>query len=277
MTKPYFSNMRRLVVMTGLAGWLPGAGAQVPHPPAQALQWGVDTALAESGLAQVLQQAFGRETGVLVQIVPRPMAALLKAVGEGEFDALLGNAPQEEAVLEKQTLVHQRHALARGEFVIVGPATRPKEREPAGLVAKEGAVQALRRLHEVASATPGVLTFMSAGDGSGTHGVEQALWRAAGLAPAAPWYVQAAPSAGSLAQQARARKAYALVERGAWAARGGSPLVVRVQGDPVLQEAVHVMRPFRGKHPAGKLFMAWLSGPRGRLVAAGHRAYSAVR
>ena len=40
----------------------------------------------------------------------------------------------------------------------------------------------------MAVAAPDSLVFLSAGDGSGTHVAEQALWRAAAIAPAAPWY-----------------------------------------------------------------------------------------
>ena len=114
--------------------------------------------------------------------------------------------------------------------------------------------------------------FLSAGDGSGTHVAEQALWRAAAIAPAAPWYASAAGSAGFLAK-VRARNAYAVVERGAWSAAGGGRLAVLADGDPLLAESVHAMRSFRATHPAGKIFVAWIGGGRGRAVVASHRAY----
>ena len=78
--------------------------------------------------------------------------------------------------------------------------------------------------------------------------------------------------------QARARNAYAVVERGAWSALGGKPPVVMVQGDPLLAEPIHVMRSFRINHPAGKMFPGWITGPKGRRLVAslhGYRAPSA--
>ena len=96
----------------------------------------------------------------------------------------------------------------------------------------------------------------------GRHLAEQALWRAAKIAPAAPWYQKAA--AGGLLAQARAQGAYALVEHGVWADHGGAPLAVLVQGDPRMLVPVHVMRSFRVNHPAGKLFTQWITGPKGR-------------
>ena len=86
------------------------------------------------------------------------------------------------------------------------------------------------------------------------HVAEQALWRAARIEPLAPWYVTADPSRSFIAQ-VRKRRAYALVERGAWAALGGAPLAIVVEGDPALTEMVHAMRSFRVSHPAGRIFL----------------------
>ena len=103
---------------------------------------------------------------------------------------------------------------------------------------------------------------------------EQALWRVAKVAPAAPWY-QSVPANASLLAQARAGAAYAVVERGVWDAQGGAPLAVLVDGDPQMVVEVHAMRSFRVAHPAGKIFVAWIAGPRGRAVVAGQRGYRA--
>lgn len=265
-------NSRRVFLAGGLAAALPLARAQQRRSLADPLRCGADLALADSGLAHALQQAFGRDTGVAVQMVRSAALPLLDALERGEFDAALCNAPDAEVKLEKQTLVHDRRAVTRGDFVIVGPAPRGKQRDPAGLAGSRDVLEAMVRLRDAAAAAPGTLSFVSAGDLSGTHAAEQALWRAAKVAPLAPWYVTAEPAVG-LAQQARARNAYALVERGVWAAQGGAPLAVLVQGDPLLSEPVHVMRSFRANHPAGKLFAEWIGSAKGQRAAAAHRAY----
>ncbi|MDQ6639831.1 MAG: hypothetical protein M3Z15_09245, partial [Pseudomonadota bacterium] len=133
---------------------------------------------------------------------------------------------------------------------------------------------ALERLRAQAAADPTSLVFLSANDGSGVHVAEQALWRAARIEPVAPWYVAADPTQG-FAAQVRARGAHALVERGAWTAVGGAPLIVVVEGDPTLTEQIHAMRSFRVSHPAGKIFVAWIAGGRGRAVVARHAGYRA--
>ena len=266
---------RRLLSLTlPTLGFGPAAWAQRRRSLADPLRLGVDRALFESGLAHALQRGFGRDTGLAVQPVPGPALPLLEALDRGELDAALTPTPEAEARLEQQGLAHDRRAIAGGEFVIVGPAPRGQRPDAAGLAGGHDAAQALIRLRDAALAAPGAITFLSAADGSGTHVLEQALWRLARIAPAAPWYAPADAATGLIAQ-ARARGAYALVEHGAWLAHGGAPLAVLVAGDPALREAVHFMRAFRYNHPAGAIFSAWIAGPKGRRVVAGVRGYRA--
>lgn len=271
---------RRPLLLATLAAVLASATAGRParaqqrRSLADPLRLGVDSALVDSGLARALHQAFGRDTGIAVLLVAKPALALLEALERGEVDAGLCNAPDAERLLDRQGLVHDRQPVARSDFMIVGPGGRGKAGDPARIGGVRDAPQALQRLRDAALAAPGTITFLSANDGSGAHAAEQALWRAAKVAPGAPWFVTAEPG-DSLIRQARARNAHALVERGAWAAQGGAPLAVLVEGDPALAEQVHVMRSFRVSHPAGKLFVAWVAGPKGRRVVVTVRGYRA--
>ena len=52
-----------------------------------------------------------------------------------------------------------------------------------------------------------------------------------------------------------------------------APLAILVEGDRQLAEEVHVMRSFRSPHPAARIFVAWIAGPRGRAVVAAQRGY----
>ncbi len=268
---------RRQLLVLPFGALLPGsvALAQQRRSLDDPLRLGADTALVESGLAKALQLGFARDTGIAVKLVAAPALRLLEGIEHGEFDAALANTPDAEMALERQGLAHDRRVVAGGEFVIVGPAPRGKERDPAAVAGLKQAADALMQIRNGALALPGAITFLSAGNGSGTHALEQALWRAAKVGPTPPWYVAAEAGSGLIAQ-ARARGAYALVERGAWAVQGGAPLAVLVDGDPALGEAVHVMRAFRARHPAGKIFVAWIAGPKGRRVVAAHRAYRAA-
>lgn len=262
---------RRHLLVAPFAALLPGvsARAQQRKSLADPLRLGVDRALIDSGLAPSLLHAFGADTGIAVKAVPGAALPLLEALERGELDAALTNAPEAEAKLDKLGLAHDRQPVASGEFVIVGPAVRGKGEDVLGAALGRDAAGALKRL---AAAAPGSFTFLSAADGSGAHVAEQAIWRQAGIAPAAPWYVALAPGE-SLFAQVRARGAFAVVERAAWLARGGAPLAVRIEGDPQLAEQVHVLRAFRVNHPAGKIFVAWITSAKGRRVVAAHRGY----
>ncbi len=263
---------RRSLLTTWTAALWPGVVFAERSPDGGGpLRLGVDHALMASGLARSLQRAFGANTGLAVLLVPGPALAVLDAIRDGEVDAALLDAPDAEADLERQGLVHDRRAIALGEFVLVGPsppAVRGRRAAPPG----RSGVEALERIRSQAEADPASLVFLSAGDGSGAHVAEQALWRAAHIAPIAPWYANATPG-GTLIAQARARRAYAVVERAAWVSQGGAPLGVLVEGDPLLAESVHAMRAFRVSHPAAKIFIAWIAGRRGRAVVAAHAGY----
>jgi tungstate transport system substrate-binding protein len=272
---------RRLHLIAGLAAWAAGAvdvRAQQRRPGGTPLRLGVERLVADTGLATTLRRSFAGDTGLAVDTEPGPSSALLEALERGEIDAALTHAPAVESRLEKQGLVHDRHAVARSEFVIVGPLERGKD--PAGVSGGRDAAAAMARIAQAGA------PFLTLGDGSGTHLAEQELWRRAGLAPAAAWYRSVDARAGHLVAQARAAQAYTLLDRASWlvlgapaqsakAARAAPSFGVLVHGDPLLVTDFHVLRSFRINHPAGKLFVAWLTGPRGRRVVASARGFDA--
>jgi tungstate transport system substrate-binding protein len=248
------------------------AAARIPVTEG-ALRLGADRALVDSGLARALVRGFGRDTGIAVEVVAQPVIPLLEALAAGEYDAGLANAPDAVQRLDAQGLVHDVHPIASGEFVLVGPSgTRERTRA----AATHDMAAALASLHAMAEQEPAAFTFLTADDGSAEHFFEQAAWRAANVAPHAPWY-QRADRTQPLALQARQRHAWAIVERGAWSAHGGAPLVLRVDGDPAFVEQVQAMRAFHSPHPAGKIFIAWIAGGRGRAVVASDHGYRVPR
>jgi tungstate transport system substrate-binding protein len=226
------------------------------------MRLGVDDALMASGLARALQRAFGVDTGVAVKLTSGPALSMLEATEVGDVDAALTNVSWLEAHIEKQGLVHDRRPIATGSLLLVGPAALAK-----ALDAKRDIALALQRLAQAQ------VPFISGSPGSGSQLAEQALWRAAEVVPDAAWHFP--PTAdGNLLNQAKDKQACMLVEAGAWMAQGGgSGYAVLVEGDDKLNMPVHVMRSFRVNHPAGKLFVKWIAGGRGRRVVAGQRGY----
>ncbi|MFM2448069.1 MAG: hypothetical protein RIS44_519 [Pseudomonadota bacterium] len=226
------------------------------------MRLGVDDALMKSGLARALQRAFGVDTGVAVNLTSGPALAMLEATELGDMDAALTNVSWLESQIEKQGLVHDRRAIATGGLLLVGPAALAK-----ALDAKRDIVLALQRLSQAQ------VPFISGSPGSGSQLAEQALWRAAEVVPDPTWHFPPTGDA-TMISQAKDKQACMLVEAGAWMAQGGgSGYAVLVEGDQKLNMPVHVMRSFRVNHPAGKLFVNWIAGGRGRRVVAGQRGY----
>ena len=250
-----------------------GAPALLRAQSSGPLRLGADVALVESGLAGALQRAFARDTGLGVKVVPGPALALLDSLAAGELDAGLCNAPQAEERLDRQGLVHDRRPVATGAFLLVGPLPKGRKPDARKVEPGHGLTDALTRWRDAAG-DPDAATFLSANDGSGAHVFEQSAWSSARIGPQAPWYARLDPGQ-SLIMQARARGAYAIVERGAWLAHGGAPLGVLVDGDAEAVEHVHTMRSFRSPHPAGKLFVSWIAGAHGRSVVGSQRGYRA--
>jgi tungstate transport system substrate-binding protein len=272
---------RRLHLIVGLAACATSVfdvHAQQRRPGGTPLRLGAERVLVDVGLTTTLRRTFAGETGLAVNVEPGTSSALLEALERGEIDVALTHAPAVETKLEKQGLVHDRRAVARSDFVIVGPLERGKD--PASVSGGRDAVAALSSIAQAGAA------FCTYADGSGTHLAEQALWLSAGVAPAAPWYRTIDPRGGSASMQAHAQRAYLFVDRASWlafaatlkapkAARSTATYGVLVQGDPRLVTDFHVLRSFRINHPAGKLFVAWLTGPLGRRVVTGARGFDA--
>ena len=114
-----------------LLACLPAAAASLAFPRlatavqlrslADPMRLAADDALFDSGLASHLQRAFGRDTGVAIELLHGPASSVLDALERGEHDAALTNAPERESALEQQGLLRDRRLVATTEFLLVGP------------------------------------------------------------------------------------------------------------------------------------------------------------
>lgn len=262
------TSSRRLVLAALATAGMPAAHAVQRKSLTDPMRLGAEQALVDAGLAGQFQKAFGRDTGVAVQLVAGRSAELLESLERGEVDAAMTNAPEQEAALEKKGLAHDRRLLAVGDFVLVGPmeGAGKKAKDPVGIAGERDVAAALARIAQAQA------RFIGAPNGCGAHLASLALWRAAKMSPAAPWFVEAK---GSPLDQALAENAYTLVERGLWLSKARKPFALMVEGDPRLATQVHVMRSFRVNHPAAKLFGQWVSGRQGARVASSVRGWKA--
>jgi tungstate transport system substrate-binding protein len=109
-------------------------------------------------------------------------------------------------------------------------------------------VEALARVARTGAA------FVSRGDGSGPHLLEQALWRSVGTEPGGqPWYVESGSGMGQTLTIADQRAAYTLTDRATWlASRERLHLAPLVEGDPALLNVYHVMPVNPARFPQGR-------------------------
>lgn len=283
---------RRRIIGFGAASWLAAAAgvqAQQRRPQAYPLLVGVEATLVASGLAERMREAVGRDTGIAIEFQAGASGDLLPRLERGEFDVAITQAPDAEASLDKQGLVHDRQIVAIGEYVIAGPAAwarpvkpvkavkgkaaePPPPSDPAGIRGLKDAALALTRIAE--AGTKGECSFIATGEASGTRYAEAALWKAAGPKPFGPWLRTAGAGPKAALELARQTGAYVLVERGLLATAGAG-MAVLVDGDARLAAEYRAMRSFRTSHPAAKLFVGWLAGGNGRALVGrvgGYRA-----
>ena len=280
-----FSERRRLMLRLGAGGLLAavGAGARAGAAPNEAPLIGVEATLIASGLAGHLREALARDTGIGLHLVAGASGDLLPQLERGELDIVISNATEAEISLEQQGLIHDRQLIAVSEYVIAGPAEwahpprplkarkgKPPEpqplNDPAGIRGLQDAALAFARIAEAGAR--GECSFVATGEASGTRYAEAALWKAAGPRAFGPWLHTAGPGPRAALELARQLgKAYVLVERGLLAGAGGRGMAaVLVDGDPRLKAEYRSMQPFRSSHPAAKLVISWLAGPKGRAV-----------
>ena len=197
------------------------------------------TSTQDSGLLDVLVPMFERASGYTVKTVAVGTGQSLAMGARGEADVVLVHAPKlEMKYVESGDLINRRLVM-HNDFIIVGPKA-----DPAGAKSAKTAAEAMKAIAGKAAA------FVSRGDNSGTHVKERALWKAAGVTPARPWYIESGQGMGATLTIASERQAYALTDRATYLAfskRVDLPIVL--EGDAPLLNVYHVMEVSAAKHP----------------------------
>ncbi len=208
------------------------------------------TSTQDSGLLDVLVPIFEQRTGYTVRTIAVGTGQALALAARGEADVTLAHAPALEKKYVAEGKLRNRRLVMYNDFVVLGP-----EADPARVRGERSAVAALRRV--AAAGAP----FVSRGDGSGTNILELALWKEAGVTPAAPWYIESGQGMGATLGIADDRRAYTLADRATFLAfRKRLALAIMVEGDRRLLNLYSVLE----VDPA--------NGP--RVNAAGGRAFA---
>lgn len=222
--------MGRLMVLVAAATWVARTGsAQSTRDVILA----TTTSTQDSGLLDSLVPQFERICRCRVKTVAVGTGQALALGARGEADVVLVHAPTLEERYVREGKFLGRRLVMTNDFIIVGPPS-----DPQAVRASRNSREALGKLGS------GRAPFASRADSSGTHILEQNLWKDAGLAPRGAWYVQVGQGMGATLRIASEKEAYALTDRGTYLAlRRGLELAVLFEGAPELLNIYHVMVP----------------------------------
>jgi tungstate transport system substrate-binding protein len=182
------------------------AGAQAPAPASRTVIVSTTTSTQDSGLLDVLVPMFEKATGYSVKTISVGTGQALALAARGEADVTLAHAPALEKKYVEDGKMLNRRLVMYNDFVVIGPAE-----DPAGIKGQRAA-EALRRIAAAGA------RFVSRGDKSGTHLLEQALWKQAGIEPKGAWYIESGQGMGQTLGIANDRRAYTLTDRGTYLA-----------------------------------------------------------
>jgi len=180
----------------------------------------------------------------------------LALAARGEADVTLAHAPELERRYLAEGKMLNRRLVMYNDFVIIGP-----EDDPAKIKGTPKAVDALKRIAETQS------RFVSRGDKSGTHVLEQGLWKQAGIEPRGTWYIESGQGMGQTLGIANDRRAYTITDRGTWLAfQKRISLPILVEKDKPLLNIYSVMEinPANGPRvnvAGGKAFADFMVAP----------------
>jgi tungstate transport system substrate-binding protein len=215
------------------------------------------TSLYDTGLLAYLQPKFESQYNVKLAITSQGTGKAIEIAKNGDADVLLVHSPTSELAFMQTGKGLNRRSFASNSFIIVGPPA-----DPAGIanMTPENAFTTiyLKGINKTAG-----ISFVSRGDGSGTHSAEQNVWKKAGynysvnIQKSGVWYIEAGKGMGETLQMASDKGAYTLTDEGTYLAyKGNLTLVPQVTKGASLLNIYSVMAVYNDKQPVEKIQMA---------------------
>lgn len=182
------------------------------------------TSVQDTGLLDVLMQAFQKKTHLTVKSIAVGTGQAIKLGKSGEADILWVHSPDDEKKFVDEGFGIERTTFMHNDFVILGP-----KNDPAKISGTKNCVQALKKI-ALAKAL-----FISRGDNSGTHKREMAIWKMAEVSVDKEKYIEVGQGMAATVAVANEKQGYALSDRSTYLSLKKSiDLVVACEGDPLL-------------------------------------------
>lgn len=215
-----------------------GTPTRVPSPEALAtrasgsLILATTTSTVDSGLLDTLVPIFEDESGYTVQVLSLGSGAAIETASRGDADVVLAHSPAAEEEMVTRGDGIERTLVMHNDFIVVGP-----EPDPAGAREQDTVNDVLQQVAATSSA------FISRGDDSGTHALEQKLWTKAGVDPTGQsWYEETGQGMGATLQVANQRQGYTLSDRGTYLSQKENlDLPILFDGDQALLNIYHMI------------------------------------
>ena len=188
------------------------------------------TSFYETGFLDVVKATFeSRYPDINVSFISQGTGLAIQTAMRGDADMILVHDPPSELKFLQEGYGVNRKVVAYNFFVIVGPADDPariKGLDP---------LDAMRQIK--IRGDDGHASWISRGDGSGTHSKEKRLWTAAGYNATVlrneAWYYEAGAGMTATLKMANEKSAYTITDLGSYLMnydKGNMKLVVLVQG-----------------------------------------------
>lgn len=252
-----------LVTLTLLAFFCTGALA------AERLKLSTTTSTDNSGLLKALLPMFEQKYDCKVDVIAVGTGKALKLAAAGDVDVTMVHARSKEDKFVADGFGVNRRDVMYNDFVVIGP-----KNDPAGIKSAKSVGEAFAKLAAAKA------KFISRGDDSGTHSKEKHLWKAADVAPAGDWYVEAGRGMGDVITMANELQGYTLTDRGTFIAyQNKIELPVLFEGDKALFNPYGVIAVNPKLHPhvnydLAMSFIAFLTSPQGQKAIADFRMNS---
>ena len=229
------------------------------------LRLATTTSTENSGLLAELLPAFEKANDCKVDVIAVGTGKAIKLGETGDVDVILVHARSKEDKFVAAGYGVGRRDVMYNDFIILGP-----DSDPAGIKGTGDAAAAMGKI----AATKA--TFVSRGDDSGTNTRERQLWKAADVAPAGDWYLEAGRGMGEVIIMAGERQGYTLSDRATYLAfMDKTPLRIAVEGDKRLFNPYGVIMVNPAKHPHVKVelaqkFIDFLTSAEGKALITGY-------
>jgi len=230
------------------------------------LRLATTTSTENSGLLAELLPPFEQANDCQVDVIAVGTGKAIKLGETGDVDVVMVHARSKEDKFVADGFGVDRRDVMYNDFVLLGPAS-----DPAGI---NGMTDIATAMAKIAAAR---IAFVSRGDDSGTHSREKQLWKAADIAPAGAWYLEAGRGMGEVIIMAGEREGYTLSDRGTYLAfKEKTPLRVAVEGDNRLFNPYGVIMVNPAKHPHVKValatkFLDYLTSAQAKALINGYR------